>query len=182
MANRIDSASGVIVGQVGELYFRPAQQDELAIIMQLLKDAALWLREKQIDYWQNWLDPPIGFIRWIQEGFENNEFYMICQADRAIGCFRLQWTDENFWGYRDDASGYIHSFTIARHLAGQHIGKRALALIEDFCRQQGKTYLRLDCGSNVVNLCRYYEEYGFRSAGEKKIQGGILTLYEKKIL
>lgn len=169
------------MGQNRELYFRPARQDELALVLQLLKDAALWLQEKQIDYWQDWLDPPAEFVSWIREGFENNEFYLIYRASDAVGCFRLQWTDELFWGKRDEASGYVHSFTIARHLTGQYIGERALAMIEDYCRQQGKAYLRLDCGKHVAGLCRYYESYGFRNVGETKVQGESLTLYEKRI-
>lgn len=169
------------MGQNVELNFRPARQNELALILQFLKDAALWLQEKQIDYWQDWLDPPNEFISWIRAGFEDNEFFIICQADEAIGCFRLQWADELFWGKRDEAAGYVHSFTIARHLAGQDIGKRALALIEDYCLKQGKAYLRLDCGKHVARLCQYYETYGFQSVGETMVQGESLTLYEKRL-
>ena len=128
-----------------------------------------------------WINPPSEFVRWTEEGFKNDEFFLICQEDEAIGCFWLQWDDEIFWAQRDEASGYAHSFTIAHHLAGQHIGKRALAMIEDCCRQQGKDYLRLDCGKHVARLCQYYEAYGFRSVGETTVQGENLTLYEKRI-
>ena len=156
-------------------------RDEFTLVLQFLKDAALWLREKQIDYWQSWLNPPAEFVNWIKEGVKNKEFYMICQANEAIGCFRLQWTDELFWGNREETSGYVHSFTTARHLAGQRIGERALELIEDYCRQQGKDYLRLDCGKHVTKLCKYYETYGFSNVGEIMVQGEIMSLYEKRI-
>jgi hypothetical protein len=36
-----------------------------------LKDAAIWLGEREIDYWQDWLNPPVEFVCWIQEGFQN---------------------------------------------------------------------------------------------------------------
>jgi hypothetical protein len=49
------------------MYFRPARQDKLTLVLQLLKDAALWLQEKKIDYWQNWINPPTEFVNWIKE-------------------------------------------------------------------------------------------------------------------
>jgi GNAT superfamily N-acetyltransferase len=163
------------------MYFRSAYQDEFILVLHFLKNSAIWLQERKIDYWQGWLDPSAEFVNWIKDGFENNEFYLIYQENEAIGCFRLQWADELFWGQRCEAAGYVHSFTVERRLAGQHIGKRALSLIESYCRQQGKDYLRLDCGKNVVRLCRYYEACGFRNVGETMIQGESMTLYEKKI-
>lgn len=163
------------------MYFRSAYQDELVLVMHFLKDAALWIREKDIDYWQDWLDPPAEFVDWIKNGFKNNEFYLIYQENKIVGCFRLQWTDELFWGQRDETAGYVHSFTIARCLVGQHIGERVLALIENYCRQQGKDYLRLDCGKHVVRLCQYYEVCGFRNVGETMVQGESMNLYEKRI-
>lgn len=61
-------------------------QDEFTLVLQFLKDAARWLKEKQIDYWQSWLNPPVEFVNWIKEGFEDKEFYLICQATETIGC------------------------------------------------------------------------------------------------
>jgi len=163
------------------LYIRNACYDELPLVLQFLKDAAIWIRERNIDYWQGWLDPPSEYVDWITEGFQNNEFYLICQAGEAIGCFRLQWSDTMFWGRRPEPAGYIHSFTTARRLAGQHIGEQALALIEDICMKQEKDYLRLDCGVHVTGLCHYYEANGFSNVGETMVQGEHLKLYEKKI-
>ena len=146
-----------------------------------MKQAALWLQKRQIDYWQDWLNPPAKFVNWISEGFQNNEFYLIGQDDKAIGCFRLQWSDELFWGQRGGASGYVHSFTVGRYLAGKRIGEHVLALIEDDCRLQGMDFLRLDCGTHLTRLRQYYEAYGFLNVGETTLQGERLTLYEKRV-
>jgi len=164
-----------------DLYFRPTQTNEIDLVLQLLKDAALWLHEKQIDYWQDWLNPPPAFINWIQQGFTKHEFYLAYNNEDLIGCFRLKWEDEAFWGKRNEPAGYIHSFTTVRKLAGQRWGERILALIETYCQRAGKDYIRLDCGSGVTNLRKYYEDYGFQKVGETTIRGEELTLYEKRI-
>ena len=166
---------------MGKIDFLQAHQHDLPIVLQLLKEAAVWLQERKIDYWQDWLNPPPAFRNWIQQGFDRNEFMLVYEHNTVIGCFRLQWQDELFWGEQADNAGYIHSFTISRCLAGQGKGKQVLGLIELMCRAHGKRYLRLDCGKNISGLCRYYEAYGFQNVGETIVRGEVLTLYEKPI-
>ena len=123
---------------MSELTFRQARADEIETVFSLLKSAALWLRDRDIDYWQNWLDPPEAHARWIRRGFENNEFFFGECEGKLIGCFRLQWKDTMFWGDTADNAGYIHSFTTRRELAGTGTGRRVLTLIESHCRERGK--------------------------------------------
>lgn len=164
-----------------KITFRKAASEQMPTVLMLLKQAALWLRDKKIDYWQNWIDPAPNFVNWIQRGFDNGEFFMVESDNQAIGCFRLQWQDLMFWGQQPDNAGYVHSFTIRRDLAGQGIGYKLLGLIEDYCRAQGKELLRLDCGSDVPGIRKYYEKYGFRWVKDTVYAGYPTTLYEKLI-
>jgi GrpB-like predicted nucleotidyltransferase (UPF0157 family)/GNAT superfamily N-acetyltransferase len=169
-----------IISGMETLSFRRARQEELEVVMLLLKKAALWLREKKIDYWQDWISPPPNFVNWIRVGFAQNNFFMAEKEGNIIGCFRLQWQDEIFWGKREDQAGYIHSFTVDRNLAGQGMGYRILSLVESFCRDNAKNWLRLDCGAEVNGIRKYYEGYGFKPVGEVTVYSK-LTLYEKRI-
>jgi N-acetylglutamate synthase-like GNAT family acetyltransferase len=164
-----------------KIEFRKAKPNELNSVLLLLKEAALWLQRKGINYWQDWISPPPHFIDWIRDGFEKNEFYMVEKKGDVVGCFRLQWQDPLFWGEQENNAGYIHSFTISRNLAGQGIGKSVLNLIESYCRQNEKVLLRLDCGVNIKGLRKYYKQYGFKPVGEVTVLGERLVLYEKRI-
>ena len=166
---------------MNDLVIRPVTTGDRVVVFSLLKDAALWLRANGIDYWQSWLDPSDAHVRWIDQGLENGEFYLVDSDGSCIGCFRLQFSDELFWGKRTEPAGYVHSMTIARSLEGQGIGRLLLAMIEFRLRAGGKDYLRLDCGSNAAGLRRYYESCGFRAVGETSVAGEALTLYEKLI-
>ncbi|MGD0272408.1 MAG: GNAT family N-acetyltransferase [Gaiellaceae bacterium] len=166
---------------MNDLEIRPVTSSDRDVVFSLLKDAALWLRANGIDYWQSWLDPSDAHVRWINKGLESGEFFLVESNGSCIGCFRLQFSDEMFWGTRTEPAGYVHSMTIARSLAGQGIGRLLLATIEARLRADGKRYLRLDCGSSVVGLRRYYESCGFRAVGETSVAGEALTLYEKPI-
>ena len=164
-----------------DIQFRPAAPDELPLVLSFLKEAAVWLREKEIDYWQSWHAPPSQHINWLQEGFDRGEFFIIEAEGNIIGCFRLQWEDPLFWGYRDDTAGYLHSLAISRNLSGRGIGQVVFRLIEEHCQNEGKQFLRLDCGTHIDGLRRYYESLGFQPVGETTVRGELLILYEKSL-
>ena len=155
---------------MAEITFREATPAEFDTVLGLLKEAALWLRERKIDYWQDWISPPANLVAWIKQGFDNNEFRMVEKDGATVGCFRLQWQDPVFWGKQEDNAGYIHSFTISRDLAGQGLGERVLEAIGAHCRQEGKEFLRLDCGEAARGLRSYYERNGFRPVGTAKVK------------
>ncbi len=163
------------------LNFRRAELYELTIAFSLLKDSAVWLNKKGIDYWQDWLNPPSNFKEWIKAGFDNNEFYFVEYENDIVGMYRLQYNDEVFWGKREDKSGYIHSFTTKRSLKGKGIGKEILIYIETTLKASGMDYLRLDCSSRINGLCAYYESYGFREMGTITLFGDEFKLYEKDL-
>jgi N-acetylglutamate synthase-like GNAT family acetyltransferase len=165
-----------------EIVFTRAGGNDLAEILRLLKEAAIWLKMKDINYWKDWIDPPEKFINWIKLGFERNEFYLIKQGDSIIGCFRLSENDELFWGKQDSPAYYVHSFTIDRKLNGKQLGIRVMKDIEKLCKELNKKYLRLDCSSTIPALKQYYENFGFSAVGETMVHGEKLTLYEKEIV
>jgi N-acetylglutamate synthase-like GNAT family acetyltransferase len=165
-----------------DIVFQEAGGEDINEIMRLLQEAALWLKTKNINYWQDWINPPENFINWIKTGFERGEFYLIKQGYSIIGCFRLTWNDEIFWGKQNTPAGYIHSFTIDRKLMENKIGIMVMRNIEKKCKESNKKYLRLNCSSEVPALKQYYENYGFQAVGETIVHGEKLTLYQKEIM
>jgi ribosomal protein S18 acetylase RimI-like enzyme len=164
-----------------EIVIRGAAWDERDRVFSLLRGAALSFRARGIDYWQNWLDPPPAHVGWIDDGLRGGEFFMVVSNGDVIGCFRLQSTDVTFWGVRTEPTGYVHSMTIDRSFAGQGVGRMVLQMIESRLAADGDRFLRLDCGSDVVGLRRYYESCGFQAVGEVNVGGEKLVLYEKSL-
>jgi N-acetylglutamate synthase-like GNAT family acetyltransferase len=167
---------------MNEIVFQRAGRNDLTEILRLLKEAALWLNMKNINYWKVWINPPEKYITWIKTGFERKEFYLVKQGESIIGCFKLSENDEVFWGKQDSPAYYIHSFTIDRKLNGKKLGIKVMQNIENKCRESNKKYLRLDCSSTVSVLKQYYENLGFCAVGETIVHGEKLTLYEKEIV
>ncbi|HAL29336.1 MAG TPA: hypothetical protein DCP20_01280 [Coriobacteriia bacterium] len=168
-------------GIMGDIAIRVATAGDRDSVFSLLRSAAVWLRERGVDYWQNWHDPPELHVRWIDDGLAAGEFRIVESSRSVIGCFRLQDSDEMFWGPRSDEAGYIHSLTIDRTLAGLGFGQTVIGAIERDLVARGANALRLDCGVGAVGLRDYYESCGFRSVGETVVDGEHLVLYQKSL-
>jgi ribosomal protein S18 acetylase RimI-like enzyme len=159
--------------------FKVAGPGDRDTVFGLLRSAALWLRSRDIDYWQNWLSPPDHHLDWIDAGLSAGEFRLIESGGRVVGCMRVQRSDEMFWGPDAVAAGYVHSFTVHRSLSGRGIGRAALDMLADELATQGAALLRLDCGVDVAGLRRYYEQCGFVAVGQTVVDGEDLVLYER---
>ena len=165
------------------LIIREAFPHEIDYGLNLLCEAAIWLRDNAIDYWQGWLDPPDEYKAWVKQGFDNGEFHFVeCENSKIVGMFRLQFEDEIFWGKRDDKAGYIHSFTTDRNLKGNQIGYSVLHMIEQSLLEKNIRVIRLDCPPTLERLCTYYEDLGFTPKGMVTVFDEELQLYEKKLL
>jgi N-acetylglutamate synthase-like GNAT family acetyltransferase len=158
-----------------------ATEQDINTVFFLLKNAAEWLEGKGMDYYQDWHDPSEEFKNRIKKGINNNEFYLVKYENKVIGCFRLQWEDELFWGERNDEAGYVHYLTRLSSLHAKNVGKSILEWIEEHCRKQNKKYVRLDCRNNLLVLRGYYELLGFNNVGTVEVHKEEYSLYEKEL-
>lgn len=165
-----------------DILVRQAKANEVSIALNLLKQAAKWLQSKNISYWQSWLNPQNTYINWVQEGFNNNEFYFVYWNEELVGMFRLQWSDGIFWSEQTNKAGYVHSFTTVRKYYQKGIGTAILQHIEQLCIEKNKSCLRLDCGEHLTGLIKYYENFGFKAIGKTMTMGEDLVLFEKQLV
>ena len=165
---------------MGDIDIRVATVEDRSDILELLRSAAAWLAKREIDNWQNWHEPPPHQVRWIDSGIGAGEFRMLESNGHAIGCLRIQDSDEMFWGPRSERAYYLHSLTTARSLAGQGIGRRVFDILESMAVRNGVELLRLDCAPDI-GLRAYYESCGFQAVGETTVDDERLVLYERHV-
>lgn len=160
---------------------RQARLAETTTALALLKSAASTLQKKGIDQWSIWLNPPAEKIKWVEEGFNQGEFYFILINDQIAGMYRLLTTDELYWGPQDVEARYIHSLVVLSEYAGQQIGRRVLEQLVTESREAGIPLFRLDCNAANKALCNYYEQLGFRQVGLKQMPHSLNCLYEMSL-
>ncbi len=77
-----------------ELHIRPAQSDEITIVLQLLKESARRQQEEHADNLQEWLNPSFTSVDSIRREIQQGEFYLAYHGCKLVGGFKLQQSDE----------------------------------------------------------------------------------------
>ncbi|HMP28502.1 MAG TPA: GNAT family N-acetyltransferase [Saprospiraceae bacterium] len=166
-----------------QFYFIQMDGQDLPLCLQFLYDAALRLKNRHIEQWQYWLDPPKDKVEWVKKGIENGEFYKVYnENDQIIAMFRLLSSDDLYWGPKDDNARYIHSLVVSDNAIGNGIGKSIIKTIEKNILAEGIELLRLDCNATNKELCAYYENLGFLKVGTVQMPYSLNALYEKKLV
>ena len=136
-----------------------AQQGDLDRVLEILEEASRWLISKGLD----------------------GEVYVAKDVKETVGTITLQWSDKKFWGDVPPDAGYIHKLAIKRAHAGQRLGLRLLSWAEVKAREDGKSYLRLDCLASNKVIREYYEKAGFVHVRDTLAPGWKASLYEKTL-
>lgn len=161
---------------------RQGKLNESDKAFELLKSASKKLEKKGIKQWNYWQDPPPEKVKWVEEGFSNDEFYFIENNNgELMGMVRILEKDLTYWGKMNDKSKYVHSLIVDEKFSGNSLGSLVIKKIERDAKAQNFDYLRLDCDSTNGKLCTYYENQGFIKVGQKKLPLGVYNLYEKEL-
>ena len=164
-----------------EIKFIRALHSELEDALHFFKLASQSLTKKKVSQWNYWVDPPKEKISWVQEGFDNREFYFVYDPNgNKIAMFRLLKKDTLYWDEKgiEKNTRYIHSLVVLPSYSGQGVGTAVMLKIIDQLKQEKIEKFRLDCDGSNPRLCRYYEDYGFVKVGEKTTKYAVNNLYE----
>ncbi len=165
-----------------KIRLKPTVETNLKLVLDFLRQAALRLKKKGVDQWQNWMDPVEEDLAWIKEGFESKEFFLVInEKGEVLGFIRIMSKDLLYWGEQEEEALYIHSLVILEKYAGQRIGKQVIEQVRHQAKELGYSWLRLDCNSANPALCSYYETQGFLQVGIREFEDFSCNLYQKKI-
>jgi GNAT superfamily N-acetyltransferase len=160
---------------VTKIDLRTARADEIDVVLDVLADAAAWLRARGIDQW------PDRFERgWVMPAIEQGETWLAERGGDVVGTLVVQWEDPMFWaGYPNDA-GYLHRLAVRRR--GTGLGAELLGWAERHAAEAGKLFLRLDCVAWNEPLRAYYERVGYEHVGEVSIGPYTQARYQKRVV
>ncbi len=162
-----------------------ASVSDLDRVMGIIREAALWIRDKGIDQWAHRLEPDAVDV--VRQAIEEREVYLVTAGAEDVATFTLQWDDEAWWGEKgkDGQAIYLHGFAVGTAWHGRNVGASVLRWIEEYGQEHGRSIFRLDCNAKNPRLNRYYAEMGFRAQGRREVRHGRLiflsNVYEKPL-
>lgn len=146
-----------------------ASPDELPLVLELLDDAARWLREQGVTQAptrftgaEDWL------IERIRAYIENGHTWLARINTTAVAAFTLSAADPDYadgWPDGPDTGLYIYRMVVRREFAGHDIGGHILDWSSARAAALGYRWLRLDCHRNNPALQDYYKAHGFERVG-----------------
>jgi len=147
----------------------PATVDQQPIVIQLIDEAAAWLRQKNIDQWaEPWPNRAERDER-VKRGLERGETWLVLEGRTPAATMTIcrdpiphVWRELG----RGDAI-YIHRLVVSRKYAGQDLG----GVMVDWAVQRERArrpveWVRVDVWTTNTVLHAYYKKQGFISCGQ----------------
>ncbi|MGC6770494.1 GNAT family N-acetyltransferase [Enterococcus sp. LJL51] len=152
---------------------RKAGLQDTKTVMEMLKEAAVWLKSKGSSQWSDVLAGTDKHN--LTEAVERGDVYLFNQNDEVVGMAAVwnlptKW-DCELWsniGLSQDAY-YIHRLIVHPNYRGKAYGSQMLKVIKAHF-QNTAAELRLDCIASNDKLVRFYQEQGFRNAGTVQLE------------
>jgi ribosomal protein S18 acetylase RimI-like enzyme len=159
---------------------RQAKPAELALVMEILDEAARWLLARGIRQWES--PPPAECWMDFREEIARERVYLIIlgASEEVVGTFRVASSGTPLW--KDDANaGYLYSLAVRPRLIGRGIGAAVIERMAEHFTVFGKQKFRLDCIAANTELRKWYEGLGFRYRGVATDGPYVLALYERDL-
>lgn len=153
--------------------FRLATFDDLAIILEIIKDGQEQLKSQGIDQWQEHAPSSQQFI----DDIEKKYLYVLSEDDAVIGvCALVKEDDPNYTeidGQWLTAGQYsnIHRFAVKKEFAGQGVGRELMR----HCLQENTfPAIRIDTHKDNKAMKKLISHFGFEYCGVIKLSTGEL--------
>jgi GNAT superfamily N-acetyltransferase len=138
--------------------------DERDVILELLDDAARWLRGKDTDQWAKpWPDEE-GRNQRIEQDLREGKTWLLRDGTAAAGTITIDPADNEVWpaGKRSENAIYVRRVIVRRRYAGIGLGARLIDWAADVgARIHGARLIRIDVWTTNTELHAYYRKQGF---------------------
>ena len=166
--------------------FRKTKTEDISQIMTIIRQAQNYLKEQNVDQWQD------GYPN--EEAFEadiaNGVSYVLEENRSIIGTLALIFDKEptyekiydGAWKAEDIPYATIHRIAVAQEQKGNGIAGRMLAEAESICKERKVHSIRIDTHEENLSMQKWLKKTGFAYCGWIILVSGAKRLaFEKRI-
>lgn len=149
--------------------FRKIRKDEIPLMFRIITDRMKWMDKVGIRQWNVTKYDEVYPLSYYEEKRQNGEVFVLEEkATGDIAAAAVLKSEDERWASvtdKDDSSAfYLHNFAVPLEKKGA--GAVFLRFAEEYAKEQGKEYFRLDSADDNMKLDEYYSEKGYVPAGE----------------
>ena len=109
----------------------------------------------------------------IIDDISNKSVYIVEDNNRIIGTFTI---------IIDSKALYLSKFAIIPDCSGRGVGTKCLTFIENICKKNGISVIKLDVYERSLDAIRFYEKNGFIIFGKKPTRRFVVFEMEKELI
>lgn len=165
-----------------KIEIRGASNNDEQDLIKVLNDSLEYKRSLGDDTWGD----DYFNIEEVLAMLKRSDIYVAVSDGEIIATISLEWSDSRLWGAElgnDDKAVYLHQAGVRGSHRGNRLGEYLISWAGKLAKEQGRIYMRLDCGESSHGLIAYYEGIGFEKVGEGTVEdnGYRATLLQKTI-
>jgi Acetyltransferase (GNAT) family len=147
---------------------RRATADEIEVVIQLIEEAADWLRSIGTDQWAKpWPNRTERDSR-IQASLRQGKTWIGWDNDIPAATITVDLEDDPYWPeqFRRDQAVYVHRLVVGRPYKGVGLGAALLDWAGSTNRRDhGARWIRVNASTTNLRLHAYYRRQGFSQCG-----------------
>ena len=157
-----------------KLIIKQASYEDIAVICDILQEAANWCHENGISSWSK------EELTWegLNTYYNYDEFYLGYLDDSPVAVMVLLYYDSKFWSkIRKGEALILHKLAVRRRVAGKGFSVEMINYAKQKAKSIGVKTLRLDTIGERCKLREFYEKQGFKLYDKIKINDREFALY-----
>lgn len=165
--------------------FRKAENVDIPEIMEIIRSAQNYLKNKGIDQWQNNYPNP----ETIKEDIENGNSYLIEIKGKIVATAAIIFGEDPTYNYIEDGAwiaettyGVIHRAAVAEEYKGQGIAAEIFKETYRLARKKNAGSIRIDTHLENYAMQRAIEKENFKYCGIIYTEDGSKRLAYEKII
>jgi RimJ/RimL family protein N-acetyltransferase len=163
--------------------FKQTEKKDIPQIMEIIKAARNYLKNKGIDQWQN--NYPNSET--LKEDIKNNNSYIITDGDKIIAAAAIIFGDDPTYDYIEGGKwlssgnyGVIHRAAVIKEYKGRGIASEIFSQTFELAKKRGITSIRIDTHPDNEAMKRAIKKEKFKYCGIIYTEsGGKRFAYEK---
>jgi RimJ/RimL family protein N-acetyltransferase len=156
----------------GGVLIRPALSGEEDVVLDVLAEAAAWLRGRGIDQWPRRF--PADSVR---AQIAAGQALLVDEAGQPIATVVVSDEDRELWATDAAPAYYVSRLAVVRH--GIRLGHRVIDWVAAKAVERGVRHVRLATAADNPALRRYYERAGFVHVADPPHARWPTSLYER---